>query len=184
MKRTRTIVIISLITFLSAICSGESYAEEDIVQDFQTMYSNGTLTLSANQDVGVTDWVTYTCNNNKVAFGPDHVNSPGYKVVSLVFNQYGQMTTTAIENLKEILIAHLPAKERCTGMQISLSSDSTSWTLLEGDAISYVSGSIKATFPKGRYFIRMVNTENKTVSVSRMRYTVHNCNCFPYQESE
>lgn len=184
MKRTRTIVIISLITLLSAFCSGESYAEEDIVQDFQTMHANGTLTLSANQDVGVTDLVTYTCNNNKVAFGPDHVNSPGYNVVSLVFNQYGQMTTTAIENLKEVQIAFLPSNAQRSNCWVSISTDSISWTQLTGDSISYMTGSIFATIPKGKYYIRMNNTGSSKLSVIRMRYTVHNCNCFPYQESE
>ena len=187
MRYASSIVLLSLITLLSVIGRGESYAE-DVTHTFHDMYGS-TLIVSGTPEVGVTDFVTYRCNNTNVKFDMDHVNPLGTKVISLVFSKGAQMTTTAVENLKELTLLHRPANDFCTNLKIALSTDSTdgSWRVLsaeDGDDIAYHKGSIIAKFPKGKYYIRMTNADSKMVSVTMVRYTVKNCNCFPYETEE
>lgn len=184
MRYTSSITLSFLVTLLSVIGRGESYAE-DVTHTFHDMYGS-TLIVSGTPEVGVTDFVTYRCNNTNVKFDMDHVNKVGTKVISLVFSKGAQMTTTAVENLKELTLFHRPADDFCTNLKIALSTDSTdgSWRVLsaeDGDDIAYHKGSIIAKFPKGKYYIRMTNAVSDKVSVTMVRYTVINCNCFPYE---
>ena len=188
MRYTSSITLSFLVTLLSVIGRGESYAEEYVTHTFNDMYGS-TLIVSGTPEVGVTDFVTYRCNNTNVKFDMDHVNPLGTKVISLVFSKGAQMTTTAVENLKELTLLHRPANDFCTNLKIALSTDSTdgSWRVLsaeDGDDIAYYKGSIIAKFPKGKYYIRMTNAVSNQVSVTKVRYTVKNCNCFPYETKE
>ena len=171
-----------MLTLLSALGGAESYAQT-VTQNLNTMYGNGTLTISDDLKTGTTEFVTYTCSG-AAEFGYETFNPAGSRRIAIIINKDGVVTTTAIQNLRDIYIIHYPADKTCTNIDVYLSNDNSTWTKLnpETDDIYYRNGVIKAYFPKGDYYLKFVNTTKTTVAMLQIQYTIQNCNCFKYKE--
>lgn len=178
---------IRLVSVLLILGSAPCRAENDtIVHNFQTLYSAGNLTITANgaseaRKIGtVNDGIVYTCGDN-VEFNNDIATS-----TQKAINFYGsikRVVTTQINDLKEIRMKNsLSNGARTLDLRIKLSTDGSSW----GDAISMVAvpatNLCSATFPKGNYYVRIYTYGSIEVSITELRFVTESedCNCFVY----
>ena len=173
---------ILIITTLCLLCAGIRAESITTTQDFSSMASLGTLTFTLSNTVGTTDFVTYTCSGTNAEFGADHV----YRTkISIRLPKNGStVTTSRIDELKEILIKFYPSGEYRPNLRVQLSRDGETWgDPLTGDKIDYTStGDITVTIPRNNYYVRIRNNSStKEVSIVSITYYQDHCNCFTYE---
>lgn len=171
---------ILIITTLCLLCAGIRAESITTTQDFSSMASLGTLTFTLSNTVGTTDFVTYTCSGTNAEFGADHV----YRTkISIRLPKNGStVTTSRIDELKEILIKFYPSNEYRPNLRVQLSRDGETWgDPLTGDEIDYTDGTVSVTIPRNNYYVRIRNSSTKDVSIVSITYYQDHCNCFVYE---
>ena len=84
----------------------------------------------------------------------------------------------AIHKLSEITVNFYPNVVR-DKLKVYVSTNASDWT--EATYTNYFSGSVKAIFPSGDYFVKIVNTKNsEAVYVRSITYGIRDCNCQLY----
>ena len=148
------------------------------------------LTLSNENTIGSStyDGFVYTCYKS-AKFDASHVTvGGGVKVISIVMTNTNDSVkiTPALKHLTEATIVFLPQNESRTYLKVYASTDGINWgSPLTGAAITYGTGYVTAHLEEGDYYLKIVNTKGtEDVSITQMRYTFENCNCFKYESGE
>lgn len=135
------------------------------------------ITFTDGNTKGVTSLLTYTCSG-----GADFGRDLEYKTyISLrIPKTIGAMyTTTALEELKGIIIKYYPSS-RCNTITVEVSRDSVDWTSIVPE-VTHQFGEIRATFPRRTNYVRVRNTNTtERISIIEFQYIFEHCNCFEY----
>lgn len=92
------------------------------------------------------------------------------------------VTTTQIDNLKEIDIYHYPQENLSSEIVVSISTDGENWEELQ--LINQVSVYVRATMPAtGDYYLQ-IKRKSKDFYIHQIEYTTEKCACFPYIKPE
>lgn len=92
------------------------------------------------------------------------------------------VTTTQIDNLKEIDIYHYPQEDLSSRIVVSISTDGENWEKLQ--VKNQVSVYVRATMPAtGDYYVR-IERDGKNFYIHQIEYTTEKCACFPYIKPE
>lgn len=131
--------------------------------------------------IAKTPLLTYTCakgarfhSDPNVAFGKISIFMEGSGVA---------VTTTQIDNLKEIDIYHYPqGKDLSSRMVVSISTDGENWEKLQ--VKNQLSVYVRATMPAtGDYYVR-IERSGQDFYIHQIEYTTEKCACFPYIKPE
>lgn len=168
MKRLTHISVFILFLLSSAFCRAES---EKVEHDF----TKGTprIEYSLDYKTATTDLLTYTCYGTgtfaAINYIP-HLTLPG---------RNDTVKTTRVDELKRITI-YLNKSGEASNIKIYLSKDGVTF----GDALSAEyssSGMIDAGFPRGNYYVIIVNdVASNTFAIKKIDYYMDHCNCFEY----
>jgi hypothetical protein len=92
------------------------------------------------------------------------------------------VTTTQIDNLKEIDIYHYPQEDSSSKIVVSISTDGENWEKLQ--LKNQVSVYVRATMPAtGDYYLQ-IKSKSKDFYIHQIEYTTEKCACFPYIKPE
>lgn len=178
-----TIFVIMVLVLSSAVLPAFS---ADITHNFHTKFTDRpqTLTISDNKIGNSTnDGFTYTCGG-KAEFGYDHVY--GTKICIKLLNSNDYFTVSpAIDDLATVSVMYISKTKdctACTNIKVYISSDGSTWgSPLPASRVSYHTGFVTAIIPKGKYFIKILNSNGSNdLSITTVVYTPVNCNCNTY----
>lgn len=148
---------------------------------FDEMYKQDKLELSKDYTIATIDSkVYYTC------FGGAYFFTDLYKTngkISIFMTEPDvTVTTTQIDNLKEIDIYHYPQEDLSSKIVVSISTDGENWEELQ--LINQVSVYVRATMPAtGDYYVR-IERSGQNFYIHQIEYTTEKCACFPYIKPE
>lgn len=173
MKKLTHITVLLLFLLPPVFCRAES---EKVEESFQDLNSKSAITFSPGNKEATTDLLTYTCTGTKAEFGSD-----GTRIVIKLVNSGEYVTTTRVDELKRIFI-YCNNSVTPSNYKIYLSKDSVDFGTPLSAGIEYLSaGTIDATFPRGNYYVRIVNTaSSNSLFIKRIDYYLDHCNCFEY----
>lgn len=163
--------------------AGNTYTEV-----IQTLCTTGKMVLSAENTIGKTDSVTYTCSGGaKAKIGLEEINPVGYRKIAINLpERYDQVVTSELEDLTGFVITCI-GSVGYTNTKVYLSTDggSTWGEELTTPDIKILSKVVTVTVPKGNYCIMVRNNESaKSFSIWQIDYTFEHCNCFRYESGE
>ncbi len=147
---------------------------------FDEMYKKGQMNVTNQNTLATTETLTYTCANGaKFYADPDKTNGK----ISIFMDKSGAtVTTTQIDNLKEIDIYHYPQENLSSKIVVSISTDGENWEKLQ--LKNQVSVYVRATMPAtGDYYVR-IERDGKDFYIHQIEYTTEKCACFPYIKPE
>lgn len=149
---------------------------------FDEMYKQDKLELSKDYTIATIDSkVYYTC------FGGAYFFTDLYKTngkISIFMTEPGvTVTTTQIDNLKEIDVYHYPQGEDLSSrIVVSISTDRENWEKLQ--VKNQLSVYVRATMPAtGDYYVR-IERSGQNFYIHQIEYTTEKCACFPYIKPE
>lgn len=173
MKRLTHISVLLLFLLSSAFCRAES---EKVEQNFQNLINKSAITFSSDKKVAETDLLTYTCHGTKAEFGSD-----GTRAVIKLVNKNDSVTTTRVDELTRLFI-YCNKTGTPSNIQIYLSKDGVDYGSPLSAGVEYLgAGTIDAAFPRGNYYVKIVNTTgSNTFFIKHIDYYMDHCNCFEY----
>ena len=154
---------------------------------FDEMYKQGQMSVTnQNQSIlATTETLTYTCTNGAKFYADPYKT---FGKISIFMEGSGvAVTTTQIDNLKEIDIYHYPqGKDLSSKIVVSISTDGENWEKLQ--LKNQVSVYVRATMPAtGDYYVRIERDGNDGKNffyIHQIEYTTEKCACFPYIKPE
>jgi len=171
MKQLTCISVWGLLLFSLSV-KAES---EKVPHNFSTLNSKKQIEFFSANKVAKTDLLTYKCTGTSAEFGSD-----GLSIVIKLPSKNSFVTTTRVDELKRIMICTNDSKTP-SNFEIYLSKDSVDFGSALSEGITYSSGSIDAAFPRGNYYVRIVNTvTTNTTAMTQIDYYLDHCNCFEY----
>lgn len=146
---------------------------------FGEMYKQGQMEVTEQNTVAETDLLTYTCSNGAKF---DAAPNKTYGNISIFMEGFGvAVTTTQIDNLKEIDIYHYPQQDLASKIVVSVSTDEQNWEKIE--VVNQQSAYVRATMPAtGDYYLR-IQRNSQNFYIHTIKYTTEQCACFPYIKS-
>lgn len=173
MKKLTHITVLLLFLLPPVFCRAES---EKVEQDFIELNKKSAITFSSGNKVAETDLLTYTCNGKNAEFGSD-----GKHYVIQLVNSGEYVTTTRVDELKRIFI-YCNQSETPSNIQIYLSKDGVDYGSPLSAGVEYLgTGTIDAGFPRGNYYVKIVNTKSSnSLFIYKIDYYLDHCNCFEY----
>lgn len=138
------------------------------------------IEFSNSNTIAKTPLLTYTCTNN-AKFG---VYTDLSGSICILMDQTGAtVTTTLIENLKQLAIHYFYKGEELYAdeITISISVDGQVWNA--PDEIIYNKGAINVVLPTGDYYLQ-IKRKSKNFYIHQIEYTTENCACFLYVKLE
>lgn len=153
--------------------------------NFDTMNVNKQIQFSEGNTVATTPLLTYTCSVD-AKFG-NSTNSHSQTAIFLD-QPKATVTTTMIDNLKEITIYHHPDVQllysaTTPNFYISISYDNQTWTNIS-DSAQIGKGIITIPMPAtGDYYVQ-IKQRSTNFYIHTMKYTTEQCACFPYIKPE
>ena len=149
---------------------------------FDEMYKQGQMSVTnQNQSIlATTETLTYTCTNG-AKFYADPYKTFG-KISIFMDKSDATVTTSQIDNLKEIDIYHYPQEDLSLKIVVSISTDGENWEKLQ--LKNQVSVYVRATMPTtGDYYVR-IERSGQDFYIHQIKYTTEKCACFPYIKPE
>lgn len=149
---------------------------------FDEMYKQDKLELSKDYTIATIDSkVYYTCSGGAYFF-TDLYKTHG-KISIFMEGSRVAVTTTQIDNLKEIDIYHYPQEDLSSRIVVSISTDGENWEKLQ--LKNQVSVYVRATMPAtGDYYVRIERDGQDFYYIHQIEYTTEKCACFPYIKPE
>ena len=138
------------------------------------------IEFSDKNAIAKTPLLTYKCTPG-AKFDADPNKTHGN--ISIFMEGSGvAVTTTQIDNLKEIDIYHYPQENLSSKIVVSISTDGENWEELQ--LINQVSVYVRATMPAtGDYYVR-IERDDQNFYIHQIEYTTEKCACFPYIKPE
>lgn len=175
MKQLTRIALLVQFLFVSVFLKAES---ETVIQDFTTLRSPSEIEFTNSNKTATTAFTTYNCFRT----GEFAIVSGAVRLTLPAVND--SVKTARINELKRIKIFCYPVSSTPTNLKVYLSKDGVDF----GDALprtdsSYPSGSglIDLSFPRGNYYVKIVNDKSKNgTSISTIYFYLDHCNCFEY----
>ncbi|MEE0922704.1 MAG: hypothetical protein UIB40_00030 [Paludibacteraceae bacterium] len=147
---------------------------------FDEMYKQGQMNVTDQNKLATTETLTYTCND-KAKFYADPYETFG-KISIFMTEPGATVTTTQVDNLKEIDIYHYPQEDLSSKIVVSISTDGENWEKLQ--VKNQVSAYVRATMPAtGDYYVR-IERSGQDFYIHQIEYTTEKCACFPYIKPE
>lgn len=176
MKKMRhNLFLVCLLVLCTTICHAETITTTHVFSNMgtQIQYSN-------NNTVAKTELLTYTCKNG-AKFDADPDKTTGK--ISIFMEGFGvAVTTTQIDNLKEIDIYHYPREDLSSRVVVFVSTDEQNWEKIE--VVNQQSAYVRATMPAtGDYYVR-IERNGKNFYIHQITYYTEKCACFPYIKPE
>lgn len=173
MKKMRhNLFLVCLLVLCTTICHAETITTTHVFSNMGTQ-----IQYFEGNTVAETDLLTYTCSNGaKFDADPDKT----YGKISIFMNTTNAtLTTTQIDNLKEIDIYHYP--QQASKIDVSVSTDEQNWEKIE--VVNQQSAYVRATMPAtGDYYLR-IQRNGQDFYIHTIKYTTEQCACFPYIKS-
>ena len=176
MKKMRhNLFLVCLLVLCTTICHAETITTTHVFSNMgtQIQYSN-------NNTVAKTELLTYTCKNGaKFDAAPNKTHGN----ISIFMEGFGvAVTTTQIDNLKEIDIYHYPQEDLSSRVVVFVSTDEQNWEKIE--VVNQQSAYVRATMPAtGDYYVR-IERNGKDFYIHQITYYTEKCACFPYIKPE
>lgn len=171
---------ISLICLLMLCTTIYGVEIETTTHVFDEMYKQGQMNVTDQNTLATTEMLTYTCKYG-AKFYADPNKTTG-KISIFMDKQGATVTTTQIDNLKEIDIYHYPQEDLSSRIVVSISTDEKKWEKLQ--VKNQVSVYVRATMPAtGDYYVR-IERSGKDFYIHKIEYTTEKCACFPYIKPE
>lgn len=138
------------------------------------------IEFSDKNAIAKTPLLTYTCTNGAKFYADPYET---FGKISIFMTEPGAtVTTTQIDNLKEIDIYHYPQEDLSLKIVVSISTDGENWEELQ--LINQVSVYVRATMPAtGDYYLQ-IKSKSKDFYIHQIEYTTEKCACFPYIKPE
>ena len=177
-KKRYYISLICLLMLCTTIYGVEIVTTKHVFDD---MYKQDKLELSKDYTIATIDSkVYYTCSGGAYFF-TDLYKTFG-KISIFMDKSDATVTTTLIDNLKEIDIYHYPQEDLSSRIVVSISTDGKNWEKLQ--VKNQVSVYVRATMPAtGDYYVR-IERSGKDYYIHKIEYTTEKCACFPYIKPE
>lgn len=177
-KKRYYISLICLLMLCTTIYGVEIVTTKHVFDD---MYKQDKLELSKDYTIATIDSkVYYTCSGGAYFF-TDLYKTFG-KISIFMDKSDATVTTTLIDNLKEIDIYHYPQEDLSSKIVVSISTDGENWEKLQ--LINQVSVYVRATMPAtGDYYVR-IERDDQNFYIHQIEYTTEKCACFPYIKPE
>ena len=173
MKQLTHIFVLVLFLSSSAFCRAES---EKVEHDFSDLNKKSAITFSSGNKVAETGLLTYTCTGKNAEF-----NSDGSRLVIKLVNKDEYVTTTRVDELTRLFI-YCNKTGTPSNIQIYLSKNGVDFGSPLSEGVEYLgAGTIDAAFPRGNYYVKIVNTTGgNTFFIKQIDYYLDHCNCFEY----
>ncbi len=179
MKKMRhNLFLVCLLVLCTTICHAETITT---VHNFHAMSGDDTqIQYFSGNTVAKTELLTYTCTPG-AKFAADQNKT--YGNISIFMEGSGvAVTTTQIDNLKEIDIYHYPQEDLSSKIVVSISTDGQNWENLQ--VVNQLSAYVRATMPAtGDYYVR-IERNGKNFYIHQITYYTEKCACFPYIKPE
>lgn len=162
---------------LLLLCASMSRAEQYFTHSFVAgtgmSFTDGNKTASMNSDS-----IVYHCST-KAEFGAIDPGHGDTRITAKLLNTNDSLTTRpAIHKLSSVQVNYHPTATR-DNLKVYVSTNASDWT--EATYMTYTSTYVKAVFPSGDYFVKIVNTNgSKDVYVWSIEYGIRDCNCQLY----
>ncbi|MEE0950595.1 MAG: hypothetical protein U0L62_00055 [Paludibacteraceae bacterium] len=149
---------------------------------FDEMYKQGQMNVTDQNKLATTETLTYTCANG-AKFYADPYKTYG-KISIFMDKSSATVTTSQVDNLKEIDIYHYPQEDLSSKIVVSISTDGKKWEELQ--LINQVSVYVRATMPAtGDYYVRIEQRSGQDYFyIHQITYYTEKCACFPYIKPE
>lgn len=173
MRQLTYVFVLVLLILSSAVCRADT---ERVEHSFNSMTQPAELEFSGSNKIATTPLLTYTCSATAV-FGFVNPN-----IVLTLPNAGDYVTTTRVNELNRIYIL-CNKTTTPSNIKIYLSKNGVDFgEALSGDGVEYTSsGTIDASFPRGNYYVKIVNdVKNNDIAIRRIDYYLEHCNCFEY----
>ncbi len=162
-------------------------AATDIIHNFNSKSSAGTLVNDGSTTRSTDDGIVYTRSGASTAFGYNalYPSGTGSTIALNLFANNGYVTVSpAFSHLDEIVINHTSNYSgnvlSSSKLAVAISTDGTDWTSVT-PTVSYTAGRIAVTPPAGGpYYIKITSKSTTKVSITQITYTFSDCNCFTY----
>lgn len=175
MKKMRhNLFLVCLLVLCTTICHAETITTTHVFSNMGTQikYSDGNT-------VAKTELLTYTCKNAKFDADPNKTHG---KISIFMEKSSATVTTTQIDNLKEIDIYHYPQENLSSSIVVSVSTDEQNWEKIE--VVNQLSAYVRATMPAtGDYYVR-IESDETDFYIHQITYYTEKCACFPYIKPE
>lgn len=176
MKKMRhNLFLVCLLVLCTTICHAETITTTHVFNNMgtQIQYSDGNT-------IAKTELLTYTCKNG-AKFYADPNKTHGN--ISIFMEGFGvAVTTTQIDNLKEIDIYHYPQEDLSLRVVVFVSTDEQNWEKIE--VVNQLSAYVRATMPAtGDYYVR-IESDGQNFYIHQITYYTEKCACFPYIKPE
>ena len=183
MKTTFRIICVSLLV----LCAAHLRAET-ITHDFNALFNSGKLELKSPYTAGSIGDTVYTCSGDKAKFGYENYHTGLDRLISIILPKNEAVTTTpVIEDLVRVTVKYYTtASYESSSLKLYISEDGS----FDGDPIpeSRSSRSPFSTnvgidqefeFPKGNYYIKLVNEPAFAyeVSIFQIEYKTDPSSC-------
>ena len=124
-----------------------------------------------------TDGITYTCGGNATFAVVNYQTG-----IKLYYYGDSVIVAPAIEGLFEVNIGYIifPSTFNTSDIEVYISPDGSEWEGPLTDGVTYSSGSVTATIPRGNYQLMIRNKGNSDIFITNMTYFYEHCNCFRY----
>lgn len=175
MKKMRhNLFLVCLLVLCTTICHAETITTTHVFSNMgtQIQYFDGNT-------VAKTELLTYTCTPG-AKFDADQNKT--YGNISIFMEGFGvAVTTTQIDNLKEIDIYHYPQQDLASKIVVSVSTDEQNWDNIT--VTNQLGNFVRATMPAtGDYYLR-IQRNGQDFYIHTIKYTTEQCACFPYIKS-
>jgi len=185
-SRIHTILLVIGILCATVCRAGNTYTEV-----IQTLCTTGKMVLSAENTIGKTDSVTYTCSGG-ASIGMDVIRPIGQKVIAINLpGKDDQVVTSELEDLTKLrfyyydFTSDLQKKVVDTSIRVYVSEDGESWGSALTDEVSLSGKTIIVDLPKGTRRVKLQNVvSTRPFSIWQIDYTFEHCNCFRYESGE
>lgn len=177
MKKMRhNLFLLCLLVLCTTICHAETITTTHV---FDEMYEQGQMEVTNQNTIAKTELLTYTCKNAKFYADPDKTHG---KISIFMEKSSATVTTTQIDNLKEIDIYHYPQEDLSSEIVVSVSTDEQNWEKIE--VVNQLSAYVRATMPAtGDYYVR-IERDGQNFYIHQITYYTEKCACFPYIKPE
>lgn len=179
MKKMRhNLFLVCLLVLCTTICHAETITT---THNFHAMSGDNTqIQYSNGNTIAKTELLTYTCTPG-AKFAADQNKT--YGNISIFMEGSGvAVTTTQIDNLKEIDIYHYPQENLSSSIVVSVSTDGQNWENLQ--VVNQLSAYVRVTMPAtGDYYVR-IERDGKDFYIHQITYYTEKCACFPYIKPE
>lgn len=176
-KKRYCISLICLLMLCTSIYGVEIVTTTHV---FDEMYKQGQMNVTDQNKLATTETLTYTCTNGAKFYADPYKT---FGKISIFMTEPGAtVTTTQIDNLKEIDIYHYPQEDSSSKIVVSISTDGENWEKLQ--LKNQVSVYVRATMPAtGDYYLQ-IKSKSKDFYIHQIEYTTEKCACFPYIKPE